>query len=307
MSDILYQVLPENLREHFARVPLQKVSELRLRCASPVVVALGGRSFYLTPEGLSHNVADAIVVGRSDLETIIHKASDYSLYAVNEQLKRGFITIRGGVRLGITGEVVVENGEVSTIKNIQSINVRVPHEIRGCSYKILPYIFSQTEPYKTLIISPPGAGKTTMLRDLAWQLCDKYHLPNVLVLDERGEIAANYQGENQLDVGAFTDVITGCSKSYGFENGIRSMRPDVIICDEIATREDIEMLRAATRSGVCVFASVHARGIEDIRTKPIFRELIDEMVFDRYVVLATRESAGNIVGVFDRHLKLCYT
>jgi len=300
----LYAVLPEKLQTAFNRLPLERVYELRLRTNAPAVVCIAGRSFYITPDGIGHNATEAILITRTDLDTIIHKASDYSLYAVNEQLKHGFITIRGGVRIGICGEIVAESGIVGTIKNVSSLNIRVPHQIRGCSYPILPYVFTNDRPHKTLIISPPGAGKTTMLRDLAWQVCDKYHLPNVLVLDERGEIAANYLGENQLDVGWCADVLTGCSKSYGFENGIRSMRPDVVITDEIATRDDIEMLRLAARSGVCVFASVHARSIEEIRMKPHFRELIDEMVFDRYVVLAIKDTAGSIAGVFDRNLKL---
>jgi stage III sporulation protein AA len=304
MSSIIYEILPESLTPYFASVPIQKVYELRLRVNNPVVISIASRSFFLSQNGLTSNMADAIVVSRNDLETIMHKASDYSLYAVNDQLKSGFITIRGGVRIGICGEVVSENGAVSTIKNIQSLNIRVPHQVRGCSYQILPYVFGQTAPLKTLIISPPGMGKTTMLRDLAWQLCDKYNMPNVLVLDERGEIAANWQGENQLDVGAFTDVLTGCTKSYGFENGIRSMRPDVIITDELATRDDIDMIRTAARSGVCVLASVHARNIEDIRNKPTFRDLIDDQVFDRYVVLTTKDTAGAVVGVFDKNLKL---
>jgi len=283
---------------------MQKVYELRLRCGSPLTATISGRSFFVGSQGVTNNPSEAIVVTRADLETIIHKASDYSLYTVNEQLKHGFITIRGGVRIGICGEIVAEKGEISTIKNIQSLNIRVPHQVRGCSYQILPYVFGQDAPLKTLIISPPGMGKTTMLRDLAWQVCDKYHLPNVLILDERGEIAANWQGENQLDVGAFTDVISGGTKSYGFENGIRSMRPDVIITDELATRDDVDMVRQACRSGVCVFASVHAKNIEDIRLKPIFRELIEDQVFDRYVVLTTKDNAGAVVGVFDRNLRL---
>jgi len=299
--NILYSILPEKLRYAFERLPIDRVYELRLRCNRPAVVTINSRSYYLTDNGPKNDPAEGIIITSVDLETILHKASDYSLYAVNDQLKQGFITIRGGVRIGICGEYVT-----TTIKNISSLNIRVPHEVRGCSYSVLPYIFTDERPLKTLIISPPGAGKTTFLRDLALNVCEKYMLPNVLILDERGEIAANYMGENQLDVGA-SDVLTGASKTYGFENGVRSMRPDVIITDELSGREDLDMVRLAARSGVCVFASVHARDIDEIRLKPHWRELIEDGVFDRYVVLTTRDTAGAVVGVYDRMLKPIHT
>jgi stage III sporulation protein AA len=303
MDNVIYEILPQNLQRIFANLPLAKVYEIRLRSSAPPVAVVAGRSFYLGQNGLTTDARDATRVTKTDLETIIFKASDYSVYAINEQLKMGFITIRGGVRIGICGEIVHENGTVATIKNIQSLNIRVPHLVRGCSYQILPYVFTKENPYKTLIISPPGCGKTTMLRDIAWQICDKFQMPNVLILDERGEIAANYLGENQLDVGAFCDVISGGTKSYGFENGIRSMAPDVIITDELSTAGDIEMVRQAAKSGVCVFASVHAKNIDDVRTKPNFRTLVDDGIFDRYVVLTTRDTAGAVAGIFDRNLK----
>lgn len=290
----LFGILPDHLREVFNTLPIDRVYEIRLRANAPIVVCISGRNF----------VVDNAIVTRTDLDTIIHKASNYSIYAFNEQIKQGFITIHGGVRIGLCGEVVSENGCISTIKNISSINIRIPHQIRGCSYPVLPYIFAPDRPLKTLIISPPGAGKTTFLRDLACQVGDKYNLLNTLVLDERGEIAASHLGENQLDVGNGTDVITGCTKSYGFDNGIRSMRPDVIITDEIATRGDVDMVRLAARSGVCIFASVHASGIDEIRTKPNFVDIITERVFDRYVVLAVKDSAGTVMGVYDANLKL---
>ena len=304
MSSVVNEILPEALGNAFRGLPIQKIYELRLRAGKPVAVVLAGRSFYLGQSGeLTQSVTDAIAVSKSDLETLIHRAADYSLYAVNDQLKNGFITVRGGVRIGIVGEVVYgTNGEVKTIKNIQGLNIRIPHEVRGCSYRILPYIFGNFGAYKTLIISPPGAGKTTMLRDLARNLFEKYHLPNVLILDERGEIAANYMGENQLDVG-MADVLTGCDKAFGFSCGIRSMAPDVIITDEVAGESDVAMIREATRSGVCVFASVHARNIDELRAKPLFKSIIEDQIFDRYVVLSTKDTAGEVVGVFDRNLK----
>ena len=302
--NVLIEILPDHIQSVFRRLPVEHIYELRLRCNTPAIISTANRSFYLSPTGLESSFSNAIITTRSDLETIVHKASDYSLYAVNEQLKQGFITIRGGVRIGICGELVMERGVISTIKNISSLNIRIPHQIRGCSYAVLPYIFTSAYPLKTLIISPPGAGKTTFLRDLAWQVCDKYNMPNVLILDERGEIAANYLGENQLDVGHCSDVLTGCPKSYGFENGIRSMRPDLIITDEIASCEDIAMVKLAARSGTCVFASVHARGIDEVRLKPHFRELIDDQVFDRYVVLTVKDTAGVVSGIYDKYLKL---
>lgn len=299
----MYDILPESIKEHFAALPIGKVYELRLRSGCPCVVSISGRSFFLTRGGVTQAVSDAIVVSKTELETVLHKAADYSLYAVNDQLRQAFITIRGGIRIGVCGEVVLENGKVTTIKNVQSLNIRVPHQIRGCSYQILPYVFSTNNALNTLIISPPGCGKTTMLRDIAWQLSDKYQMPNVLVVDERGEIAATYMGENQLDVGAFSDVMTGCSKTYGFENGIRSMKPDVIIVDELGGTNDVEMVKQAVKSGVCVFASVHAKSVDDLRSRPVFRDLVADGVFDRYVVLTSRDTAGHVVCVYDRFLK----
>ena len=215
---------------------------------------------------------------------------------------KGFITIRGGVRIGIAGELVTERGRVTAIKNISSLCVRVPHAVRNCAYAVLPYLFELKRPVSTLIIAPPGAGKTTLLRDLAWQIGKKYPHLNTLILDERGELAACYQGENQLDVGQNCDVITGGSKAFGFENGLRSLRPDVIITDEIATADDAAMLQRAVRSGVIVIASVHAADLGEVRSKPDLGVLVNQGVFERYVVLRTGERAGEVVGVFNRGL-----
>jgi stage III sporulation protein AA len=304
MYECFLGILPCELQALCRKLPLDRVYEFRLRVNCPVVVCLAGRGFYLTEQGFSREIEGAVMITRADIESIVHKACNYSVYSVTEQLKQAFITICGGVRIGISGEIVMEKGVVTTIKNVSSLNVRIPHEVKGCSYPAIPYIFTEKAPLKTLIVSPPGAGKTTFLRDLAALISEKYDKLNTLILDERGELAAAHMGENQLYVGLGTDVLTGGTKAFGFENGIRSMRPDVIVTDEIATKSDIEVLALAARSGVVVFASVHARGIDELREKPFFRELVSEQVFDRYVVLAVRESAGAIVGIYDKHLKL---
>ena len=292
--EILFEILPEKLKTVLDKLPLHNVYELRLRANAPVVACVSG-----------HNMTLAPTVSRTDLDNIIHKSSNYAIYAVNDQIRRGFITIRGGIRIGLVGEVVADGDSgVSTIKNINALCIRIPHQIKNCAYPLLPYIWGNIRPYKTLIIAPPGAGKTTVLRDLCVQIAAHFPALNTLILDERGEIAANYLGDNQLFVGNLADTITGGTKRFGFENGIRSMRPDIIITDEIATTDDAELLKTATRSGVVVMASVHAADLDEIQRKPAFREIIDERVFERYVVLATRDHAGTVVGVYDENLKV---
>jgi stage III sporulation protein AA len=305
--EVLFEILPEKLKGALSGLPFEKVYELRLRSNSPAVVCVSGRNMFLDSHGVTEEKRNAVTVSRMDLDNIIHKASNYAIYAVNDQICRGFITVRGGVRIGLSGEVVADGaGGVSTIKNLNALCIRVPHEIKNCAYAVLPYIFGDSRPYNSLIIAPPGAGKTTILRDLAVQISAHFPNLNTLVLDERGEISANYLGDNQLFVGDFTDTITGGTKRFGFENGIRSMRPDVIITDEIAAADDAELMKTAARSGVTVAASVHAAGLDEIRQKPAFQDIIAERIFDRYVVLATRDHAGTVVGVYDGNLKTLY-
>ena len=291
--DTLRAILPTKIQDALSHLPFAEIYELRLRAKAPVVACVDGRNFPLKTTEVSCE----------DLENIIHKAAEYAIYAVLDQMVKGFITIRGGVRIGIAGELVMQNGQVSAIKNISSLCIRIPHAVKNCAYAVLPYVFENSRPVSTLIIAPPGAGKTTLLRDLACQVSHKYPHLNTLILDERGEIAACYHGENQLDVGKNCDVITGGTKAFGFENGIRSLRPDVMITDEIATLEDTQMLQRAVHSGITVIASVHASDLAEVREKPDLGSLIKQAVFERYVILRVGEHAGELVGVYNRGLQ----
>lgn len=290
--ETLRAILPDQVQQALKHLPLAQIYELRLRANAPVVACVDGRNFPL----------QGVDVTCEDLENIVHKAAEYAIYAVLDQIVKGFITIRGGVRIGIAGELVVEHGQVLAVKHISSLCIRVPHAVKNCAYALVPYLFGLERPLSTLIVAPPGAGKTTMLRDLARQIGQKYPHLNTLLLDERGELAACYQGEPQLDVGQNCDVITGGTKAFGFENGLRSLRPDVIITDEIATADDAAMLARAVRSGVVVIASVHAADMGEVRAKPDLGILVMQGVFDRYVVLRTGERAGEVVGIFNRGL-----
>lgn len=291
--DELLAILPAPVRQALQDLPWAQIYEIRLRANRPVVASIDGRPFVL----------DKTVVSGEDLANILHKAADYAIYAIMDQMVQGFVTIRGGVRIGLAGELVTEHGNITAVKYVSSLCIRIPHQVPNCAYPVLPYLFNQDRPYQTLVVAPPGAGKTTLLRDLAKQISAKYPTLNTLVLDERGELAACYQGENQLDVGSNSDVITGGSKAFGFVNGLRSLRPDCIITDEIATANDVAMVRSATRSGVIVMASVHAADLNEAKAKPDIGELLTSGVFDRYVVLAGGTHVGEVVGVYDRGLR----
>ena len=295
--------LPSQIINALKHLSINKLNEIRLRVGNPVVIEYGGL-YYLSSVGITDVIGKSIICTKDMIEYTVAQACENSIYAYNDDIKQGYLTIPGGARIGLAGTCVREGPTIKTIKNISSLNIRIPHEVKNCSLKILEFV---TEPsiHNTLILSPPGAGKTTLLRDLAFQISQRY-LQNILIIDERNEIANTINGIPQYKLGIFCDVMTNCTKKFGLENGIRSMRPDVVMTDEIANASDVQAIHYALGCGVKVIATTHCDSLIALKDKKDFEQLIEKKTFERYILLSTKNGAGTIEGVFDKNFKcLC--
>ena len=233
---------------------------------------------------------DEIRVCADDIAYTLGVASQHSMYAVNDSLSKGFLTCGNGYRVGICGEGVIKGGSLFTIKNISSLCIRIPHEVKGCC-KGLSRIINKFD--NTLIISPPGMGKTTMLREMIRLLADRGS--NVLVLDERGEIAPISEGKSAVDIGENSDIASGIPKIDAYRYLVRSMRPDIIATDEIFGKSEVDAVCDIVRCGVKVVATLHARGIRELFESEEYRNLAKVMNY--YVVLS---GIGKVGALYDK-------
>lgn len=292
LGSTINSILQEN------QIPFSKLQEVRLRIGKPLIIVSDNIEFVL------HKTIE-----KDELMEILEYVSNYSLHAFENELKQGFITIEGGHRVGMTGQVLIENGEVKNIKHISSMNIRMSHEILNCADVILPYITRNKQIYNTLIISPPRCGKTTLLRDLVRQVSDGSRWVKgctVGVVDERSELGGCYLGVPQNQLGIRTDVLDNCPKSKGMLMLIRSMSPQVIAVDELGSTEDIHALEYAMHCGCKMIATVHATSMDEIRSKPLFEQMVKERRFERYVVLGNQHHIGEINGIYDERGSLLF-
>ena len=300
---MLEDILPDRISRALKNIDYSRLCELRLRADNNIVVNILGENYYLTDNNISRDCNDGLKSSRGVLQSIITKLTNYSLYSVNDQIIDGYITYLGGIRVGVCGEVVAVNGKIKTIKNISSINFRFPHMVKNCSLSIFNYIVNGLNDIKnTLIISPPGCGKTTFLRDVIYQITRRCGIINVLVVDERQELSRVFNGTDIISLKNI-DVYSNCTKKFAFNNGIRSMKPDVIATDEINIDRDIEDIENAITSGVKVIASIHASSIFELKNKRQMKDIIEKNLFDRYIVLSSSNGVGTVEGVYNQSFK----
>ncbi len=284
---------------------LSQVEEIRLRAGHPILLRTGNLEFTAYPGGKAGSEwAKGFLVTPEIIRASVEIMTRSSIYAWEDELRNGFLTLRGGHRVGLAGKVVLEGGSIKTVRNISSLNVRIAREIKGVGRKLLPYLIEKSIVQSTLIISPPQAGKTTLLRDLIRLLSTggpESGLAglNVGVVDERSELAGCWEGIPQNDLGPRTDVLDCCPKSQGMVMLIRAMSPQVIVTDELGRREDITALEEAVNGGVTVITTVHGQDEQDIKRKPVLRELLGTGVFRRGVVLSRRLGVGTVERVWD--------
>lgn len=310
----VWSMFPAEVGACLARIPgdtLARVEELRFRVNQPIQLCGAKTDLYLTnnASGCTVKATEGIPASQSLINQIMQTATQASLYAVGDELRRGYVTVPGGHRIGIAGRVAVsEAGTVKSIRTISSLNVRIARQFLGVADAAKRYLFHATDgrPVSVLILSPPGCGKTTLLRDLSRQwsvgtISAQSPACKVTVVDERSEISGCIDGVPQFELGPRTDVLDGCPKAEGMMMAIRTLSPDIVVTDEIGRSADVQAVLEAVNAGVAVVTSAHASSLDEWRQRPHMEDLLQAKAFYRYVLLSRRKGPCTVERIFDTH------
>ncbi|MDH2881477.1 stage III sporulation protein AA [Bacillus cytotoxicus] len=296
MKEVL-EVLPKMMRELIEGCKeYNALEEIRVRIGRPLECIAHGKVFFheyiVTPEDAMH---------------LLNKLSQFSLYTIEEELKRGYVTLRGGHRIGLAGKVITEKSAVKMIRDVSSFNIRIARQKMGIAEPLLSYLY-ESRWLNTMVIGPPQTGKTTLLRDVARCMSQGVGFANIPsckvgIVDERSEIAGCVKGIPQYEFGPRVDVLDACPKAEGMMMMIRSMSPDILIVDEIGRMEDSEAIMEAVHAGVQLFISAHGFSLDDIRKRPSLKAVMEFGVFERFIELSKAKGPGTVVQVKDREGK----
>ncbi|MBD0380731.1 stage III sporulation protein AA [Paenibacillus sedimenti] len=319
MLDSIMNLMPHSLRWILAQLPddvQASIEEIRVRELRPLEISYQDRYAFLSERGgLVNQEAQSYKPTSQDCLALLEQLTNHSLYTYEEELRRGFITIAGGHRVGLAGRTVLDQGQVKQIRDVSSFNIRIARDIQGVGKTIMPYLFDPAvrSIHHTLIISPPQQGKTTLVRDLA-RLVSRGDWGGigsttalagrkVGIVDERSELAACVKGVPRFDLGPRTDILDGCPKAEGMMMMIRSLSPEVLVVDEIGRPEDGAAIHEALHAGIRMIATAHGADYEDARLRPVLKHLMEEGVFTRYVILDRRKGRLAPFRVLDRQGK----
>lgn len=292
ISEELFAYLPDLVKAALNQRGNQiwdKLCEIRITAEKPVMIEAAGKLDFLKYDGRK------IIAVRENVQKIVDSVTNGSMYSVNETIKNGFVTVRGGHRIGFCGTAVTDDSGVRHIKNISSVCIRISHQVNGCALTLVNELYINEHISDILIASPPGGGKTTMLRDICRMLGNGicgFGPVKVGIADERNEIAAVYMGVAQNDIGTAAFVCDGYEKTSAIQMMLRSMTPDVIVTDEIGNETDFKAIQNAKRSGVSVIASAHAYSFDDLCFK-YSKEMLTKC-FDKIILLKNKGQIDKI-------------